>query len=290
MLFEDGIGTAGAGGSGAAPPAAAGTGSPAAPPAAGSAAAPPAAPPVIDWATAPQQLRTEYENQKAEAARLKAEGEKWGKLGDYDQVSQLHTSFNQRLSTAMTQGKALGYTEESIRAAMLEDPKGTLARLQTEYAAPAQTTQAEIDRRVREMLESEVKPIKERMDATVTNEAQSLYETERDRLYKAEFGDGLPDANKEELFEILDALVSADQAALTRLKFHKQTSDIARHMTEAKTVFFKRHNEYIAHERKRTGGNPPPGKPKDGGGNGSEGYGGKSLKIGGTVKDFIANL
>lgn len=252
----------------------------------GSAAAPPAASPVISWETAPKELRSQYETTKAEAERLKAEQEQWGKLGDREQVSKVYGAHSERLAKATDMGKSLGYTEQQIRDAMMDDPKGTLAFLQQEYTKPAPTTREALDKQLKEMLEAEVKPIRERMDETVNREANALYESERDRLYKAEFADGLPDENREELFEILDSMISSDQAALARLKFQKQTSDIARHMTAAKALLVKRHNAYIGHERKRSGGDPPPPKPGEGKPNG------KALDVklssGVKVRDLLA--
>lgn len=220
-------------------------------PADGSAAAPPAAP-VVNWETAPQQLRTEYENQKAETVRLKAEAERWSKLGDYDQVSKFHGTFNERVTQAIPLGRALGFTEQQVRDAMQDDPKGTMLYLQQQHQKP-EVQNAEAERkRIEELVDARVKPINERFDATINREANVLYEGERDRLYKTEFPDGLPPENQEELFEILDGLISADSKALSRLKFEHQVSDVARHMAQAKTVLMKRHNAYIAHERDRS--------------------------------------
>ena len=204
-----------------------------------------------------RQLREQYETTKAEAERFKSEAERWSKLGDYEQVSQLHGTFSQRLTQAVEAGRTLGFNEQQIREAMMEDPKGTLAYLQQEAAKPATLSQQEIDRRIREGIDSNIKPIREQFEAQANDKANGLYEAERDRLFKSEFTDGLPDENREELFEILDGLFAQDQAALSRLKFQGQTSDIKRHLEAAKTVFLKRHNAYIGHERGK-------GQPKDG--------------------------
>lgn len=272
----------------AAPPAAPGV---TAPPAEGSVVVPPATPPAITWDTAPQALRAEYENQKAEAARLKAENEQWQKVGDREQVSQFYGTFSQKLTQATAMGKALGYTDDKIREAMMEDPAKTLAYLQQEYAKPASASHEDLDNRLKSMVEERVKPLQERFDETVNREANARYEGERDRLYKTEFADGLPDENREELFEILDGLIAGDAAALTRLKYQNQTSDVARHMTQAKTIFLKRHNAYIGHERGHGGAPPPkPGAPPN-----SETGKFSERKLsgkfgGGTVGDFIKNL
>ncbi len=272
-------------------PASAGTGV-TAPPADGSAAASPAASPVISWETAPEKLRTEYEQQKAEAARLAAENGNWKKLGDYERVNQLHSAYEAKVQQVLPMGRSLGYTEQQIRQAMLEDPKGTAAYLQQEYSKPTTETRAEQERRLESLVNDRVKPIQERFDETINREANARYEGERDRLFKTEFVDGLPDDNREEFFEILDGLVANDPAALQRLKFQNQVSDVARHMAQAKTIFMKRHTAYIAHERGR-GSTPPPTAPgtppaKTNGKFSERKISGKLG--GGTVGDFIKNL
>lgn len=218
-----------------------------APPAEGSVAAPPAT--SIEENPGFKQLRSQYETTKAEADR-------WKKLGDYDRISQFHSTHEGKVQQVMPMGRSLGYSEEQIRAAMLEDPKGTAAYLQQEYQKPSGETREQQEKRLESLVNDRVKPIQERFEETINREANTRYEGERERLFKAEFADGLPDDNKEEFFEILDSLVASDPAALQRLKFQNQVSDVARHAAQAKTIFMKRHTSYIAHESGRSK-NPP---------------------------------
>lgn len=264
-----------------------------APPAGGSAAAPPAASPVIDWSTAPQQLRTQYETTKQEADRLRAEAERWSKLGDFDSVSKAYTNYAQNLSRTVEIGKALGYTEESLRASYEKDPTGTLNLVQQEYAKPpAQPlTREEMDRQIRERALEAVKPIQDMHNETINRDAERLYESERDRLFKAEFPDGLPDRAKAWVFKQLDDAMSADAEALSRLKFGKQISDVAKHFATVKTEYLQFTNDVVGHQRGQNGAPPKPGTPPRDTQTGR--YADRKLSDrmgGGTVGDLIKNL
>lgn len=254
-----------------------------APPAEGSVAAPPAA--SIEDNVGFKQLRSQYETTKAELDR-------WKTLGDPDEAHNAHDVFAPHLTNALKMGQALGYTADQVREAMKQDLPKTLAYLQQEYAKPPAESHEAIDKRVQSIVDEKVKPLQQRFDETLNREAQGRYEMERDRLYKTEFADGLPDDNKEELFEIFDALFTRDAEALRRLKFENQTSDVAKHLAQAKVIFMKRHNSYIAHERGKAVPPPKPGQqtpPADDSGK----FAGRKLSSkfgGGTVKDFIANL
>jgi hypothetical protein len=246
----------------------------------GSAAAPPAASP--DQSEGFKQLRGQYETTKAERDR-------WAGLGNYDDVSKVYQAHSQRISKAVEMGKALGYEEARIRQAMEDDPKGTIDFLNQKFQQPTQTSREDMNRQLKEMLEAEVKPIRQQLDDRANQDAENLYHGERDRLLKSEFPDGLPDSAREMLFEILDSLVSQDSAALGRLKFQKQTSDVARHFATAKTTLLKRFNDYEGFQRKRE---PIPGGKKA---DPNEGVKYSDRKIssafgGGTVKDLIGKL
>lgn len=280
---DPGAGVSANGGS----PSPSGSGSPAASPAApGSAAPSPGARPVISWETAPAQLRTEYENQKLEAARHKAEAERWQKLGDYDSVSKVHETFTGKLlAEALTMGKALGYTDEQVRESMLKNPRGTLDWLQQKHADPNVQAQQAEEQRLQALIDKRVQPINDRYDATMNRDAESLYEGERARLFKEDFAKGLPDENRDELFELLDARVAGDPQALQDLKFGKQTAAIAKHWKDAKDIFLKRHNAYSSHER-GAGGTPP----KNGNGNGKDGKPEPKTSFGLTAREMFRSL
>lgn len=272
----------------AAPPAAPGSGVPASP-ANGSVPASPAGSPVIDWKTAPEQLRTQYETTKAEAERLRAENERWGKLGDFNSVSQSQQAFQQKLTQATQLGATLGFTEQQIRDAMAEDPKGTLTYLLQESQKPSYREQQDIDRRIKEGIDTHTKPIREQFEAQANERANSLYQAERDRLFKSEFSDGLPDENRDELFDILLQSLNADGHAVDRIRQGGQVSDVKRHFEQAKTIFLKRHNSYIAHERGK--GQPKPGSRRTDDDQANVKYADRKLSSmfgGGTVKDLLS--
>lgn len=285
-MFEDSLNSGtGAGGSGAASPAAPGSGV-SAPPAGGSAAAPPAAPAAVSWETAPEQLRTAYQTTKAELDRIKAESDRWKGLGDYERVSAASQAFETKvLGHAISLGKTAGYTEDSVREAMLKDPVGTFNFLQQKAAEPDNAAREAESQRLRDIANESIKPIREEWDQAKTDKAVSLYDGEFDRLFKAEFADGLPDENREELKEIIDSLMNADPAALQRLKFQGQVSDVAKHFAQAKTVFTKRHQAYIGHERKGQGP-PNGGLPKPNGHAKAE----PKTSFGLTAKELFKNL
>jgi hypothetical protein len=206
----------------------------------------------------------------------------------------VYQTYTQNLNRTVEIGKALGYTEQSLRAAYEKDPTGTLNLVQQEYAKPpAQPlTREEMDRMVRERAQEAVKPIQDMHNETINRDAERLYETERDRLYKQEFPEGLPDRAKARLFKELDDAISADSEALSRLKFGKQTSDVAKHFTAVKTEFLQFQNEIIGHQR---GQNTTTAQNRtvvpERGENGRFAERKISSKLGGgTVGDFIKNL
>lgn len=235
----------------AAPPAA-----PAVPPSpgTGSAAVPPAA--SLEDNVGFKNLREQYEQTKREA-------DQWKSLGNYDDVAQAHKTYGETLKNAIKLGASLGYSETEIRESMVKNAFQTAAflRQEAEKRQPQAINRLDVEKQLKTLVDESLKPYTQRQEDTLNREATGRYDGEFDRLVKSDFADGLPPECREVLYEMVSDSIAADAAALSRLKYNNQVSDVARHFADTKTKFLKMMNSYIAHERERTAGTPPAGTP-----------------------------
>src|SRR5436190_9693789 len=235
----------------AAPPAAPPAADPGASPTPGSAAAPPAA---VPESPNIKQLREQYEATKAQL-------EPWTRLNLKPDDVAAHYPVLQKMRTEATElGEALGYDAAEVQEFFLKDPVQVLAYLrqqrQTRQAQPL--TQGDLKKQLDKMVEERLKPITQREDLRLNKEAEFRFDGEFDKLFKTEFKDGLPDEVRDALYEMVGQLVGEDDAAIRRLKFEGQVSDVAKYFEQAKTRVLKTLAAWSAHERKRAGGEPPP--------------------------------
>jgi hypothetical protein len=241
----------------AAPPAATPPADPPAPPADGSAAPPPGAPPAESANV--RQLREQYET-------LKTKLEPWEKLNaDPKAVATHHQLVSKMRTEAVELGEQLGYDKAEIEEFFGQDPVAVLNHLRQKVASAEQTPlkPGDLKKQLDKMVEDRLKPITERENQRLDKEAVFRFDTEFDRLYKETFKDGLPDECREAIYEMAGQLMGDDVKAIERLKFQGQIADVKRYFQDAQTRFLKVVNSYLAHERKRTGGElpPPPGAP-----------------------------
>lgn len=241
----------------AAPPAATPPADPPAPPADGSAAPPPGAPPVESPNV--KQLREQYE-------ALKTKHEPWEKLNaDPKDVATHHQLISKMRTEAVELGEQLGYDKAEIQQFFADDPVAVLNHLRQKAALAEQTPlkPGDLKKQLDKMVEDRMKPITDRENQRLNKEAEFRFDTEFDRLYKENFKDGLPDECREAIYEMASNLIGDDAKAIERLKMQGQVADVKRYFQDAQTRFLKVVNAYLAHERKRTGGEPPavPGAP-----------------------------
>lgn len=235
---------------------------PAAPPAAPAAQAVPAAPPAADRAADPssasqesvglRQLREQYEG-------LKRDYEPWQKLNAKpDEVAASHSAYSKLRTEAVTLGQQLGYDANEVAKLFGEDPVKVLTYLRQQGQARQQQplNRDDIQRDMQRIARETLQPVTERMNAQMDQEAEFKFNSEFDRLYKANFADGLPDKAREALQDMVSDLMGQDDEGIKRLKFEGKVSDIARHFETAKTRLMEVYMAMSQAERNRAGGNP----------------------------------
>jgi hypothetical protein len=210
-----------------------------------------------------RQLREQYES-------VKGQLEPWSRLNAKpDEVAQQISVYSRLQGEAQELGRALGYPAEQVAEAFAKDPARTVAFLYQQAALQQSQPPSPQDLRqeMRRMVEDGMKPILSREDLRLTQEAESRFTREFDRLFTEKFKEGLPAEARDAIEEMVGQLVGDDPEACRRLKFQGQVSDVQRYFDAAVTRFLKIVNAYSTHERQRINGNPsptpssPPGKP-----------------------------
>jgi len=234
----------------AAPPASSAPAVPASP-ADGSVAAPPAASPDTPGI---RQFREQYE-------ALKSAYEPWKNLNRTPDDVQRQISTVERMSTEAVQlGERLGYDAGEVRELFARDPVQVLAYLRQALTESNNKPVSANDLRneMSRTVEQGLKPIYERENARMDREAEFRFDSEFDRLFKENFKDPLPAKAKEALYEMVGQLVGEDAAAIRRLKFDGQVSDIGKHFNAAKTRLLDIFAEWSTAERQRLGRESAP--------------------------------
>jgi len=215
----------------------------------------------IDWKTAPEHFRREYET-------LKSKHEPWEKLGVApDQIGRFQGTYNKVSEQAINVGTQLGYTKDEIIEALEADPVKTIDFLRNQAAAAEEDRagsggddlQSQIDAAVEERFA----PIQQRENERMTTEANALFErTVYNEIVNAYKADGVDVANipEDEKFMLTSAtseIMKYDDKALHALKFGGSTASIQKCFQEAKTYLDKYYMARSTRERGAVAGGPP---------------------------------
>lgn len=238
---------------------------PAASPAASAtpAASPAATGPAVDWKTAPAQLRTAYE-------QTKAEHDKYLAIGKPEDIQSQVTQFKAIQDQTFDLGRKLGYQDDELQEAFSKKPVETLIWLRQQAAARAsaapqrRTDPNAPDKNLERLVDQRLAPVTEYLNQQATDAANGRFETEFGRLFTEAFPEGDTEL-KEFLFDFTSELMKYDSAALLRLKKEGKVSDIAKYFKQASDRFNTVHTKYQGYQQKRLGGvkkdDPTPAGP-----------------------------
>jgi hypothetical protein len=229
-------------------------GVPAATPAAqGSSAGPLPASGELNWSTAPAQFRQQYET-------LKSQAEPYLKLGSKPEEIQSHMAIAQKFSTGVVEiGTALGYDEEEVRQSLASDPQGTydfLRQKQAEAEKNGTAQQPDIKKLLQKELDARLKPITEREEKRMNDEAVYRYDQAFDSQFNALFKDELKDFPADEkatLYDVASFMFQGDKEAMARLKFEGKTSDVSKYVDQARSWLDKYFLARTQRDQKRAG-------------------------------------
>jgi hypothetical protein len=198
-----------------------------------------------------RQLREAYEN-------LKRDHEPYSKLGKPDEISSRVTIATKIEQAAIETGTALGYQEQEIREALLNDPEGTIAFLRKQQSESS-ANQDPVEK-LQQMLDKRLKPFEEQQaqerEVKILSEAQGRFNTAFEDGMKSLFkDDAVPEAEKDILYEGTLMLLRRDPEAVKALREGKQ-SDVAKFLTETKSMLDK---YYISRSQRDTKPAPSTG-------------------------------
>jgi hypothetical protein len=193
-----------------------------------------------------RQLREAYDN-------LKKEYEPYQKLGKPDDISGNVSIATKITQAAVEAGTALGYQEQEIREALVNDPDGTLAFLRQKQAESAQNQDP--TQKLQQLLDKRLKPLEDTFakekEAKISSEANTRFNTAFDEGMKSLFKDEtLPTEEQDVLYEGALLLLRRDPEAVKALREGKQ-SDVAKYLTEAKSMLDKYYLGRTQRESKR---------------------------------------
>lgn len=191
-------------------------------------------------------------------------------LKDPAAALQAHERVQGMFKQGSEMAKALGYTEESFKAAFEDDPVDTLSHLRGEFnkANPDLAAQERMNKAAREAARKETAPITEQLNRQQTEVAMQKFDSEFTRLLtddKLGFGKDVPDDVRKEMFDLMDAMITDD--VLKELKSSGKVAGIQKVFEQAKGRLIKTINAYngmIAGQARGNGGgngNGNGGKP-----------------------------
>ena len=223
-----------------------------------------------------RQLREQYE-------QLKSQYEPYSKLGKPEEI-QSHVSIAQKLtSTAVELGAALGYEEQEIRNALINDPDGTIAFLRAKQAeAQKNGTAPQPD--INKIIEKKLQPIMQREEQRQNDEANSRFDSAFDQTIKTLYkDDALDEGERGFLYTVASTIIANVDGARERILSGK-SSDIQKAVDEARSYLDKYYLARVAREQKRIGkpANPQTGQPHTGS-NGMD----RKLSNGSTVREIL---
>lgn len=249
--------------------------------------------PTIDWNTAPQQLRDEYN-------RVKAEHEKWSKLGDYDTTSTHAETTRGFIEEAYTVGEKLGFTEEQIQGSLTKNFIGTINFLRQKAAEAAGTGgqggqgggqggQKTLQDQIKEALDQQLGPINKDLQDRQVQAANQRFDGEVNRLmqdtFKADFGT-MPMEVKNLFLDAASELFKYDTAGSQDLFKNGKVAGVQKAFDQAKTII---EGAFIKWQQWKTSG---AGGQQQGGGNrqagGGDNGGAADLKGGSFLDSIIA--
>jgi hypothetical protein len=206
------------------------------------------------------QLRSAYDALKAEYEPFKALNVK------PDQVSQFSTVYQKTFNEVAAIGRELGYPDDELVEALMENPVATLDYLRNEHQRAQQGQQRPDDGRdlnelIAERIEEAIAPINARENDRMTSEANAVFERTSWQLaadmYKAEGLDiaNVPEDETSLLISAASEILKYDDDALKALKYQGKTAGIAKAFNEAKTLLDK----YFVARSNRGNGAARPG-------------------------------
>lgn len=184
-----------------------------------------------------EQLRRTYEETKGNL-------EKWTKLGANPEEVAGHATVGQRL---YTQNEAiatkLGYSKEEFREAFNADPAKTMAFLARKAGEQARVdgskplTRDELNRLLEEKLGEATKPLEERENMRLAQEADfkvsQTFEKLGQQTFTPEGWKAMPQGEREVLQLVMQEMLAYDEQALVEIKTKGATAPVQKYFQEA---------------------------------------------------------
>lgn len=235
--------------------------------------APAGQPSQIDWNTAPQHLRSAYEQTKRSLDDLQGKYQPWSQLNvKPEQVGQFQGVYTKVYNEAASVGRELGYPDAEISEALAEDPIRTIEFLRNEsqrmQSGGQQRGQGEdLQDLVSQHVQQAIGPIQERENIRATNEANSLFERTVHQMATDSFkAEGIDVANipQDEMFMLASAtseILKYNEDALRDLKYNGKTAAVQQAFQEARTYLDKYYLARSGRDKARLQPVARPGQP-----------------------------
>lgn len=253
--------------------------------------------PTIDWGTAPQQLRDEYD-------RVKAEHEKWSKLGDYDTASTHAQTTRQFIEEAYTSGEKLGFTEQQIQNSLTKNFLGTINFLRQKAAEANGSNnnggqggqnqgggQKSLQDQIKEALDQQLGPINKDLQDRQVQAANNRFDGEVNRLmqesFKTDFGT-MPTEVKNLFLDAASELFKYDTQGSQDLFKNGKVAGVQKAFNEAKTIIEGAFIKWQQWKTSGAGGQQTGGGNRQSSGGGNNGNSDADLK-GSSFLDSIIN-
>jgi hypothetical protein len=190
----------------------------------------------------------------ADLRTLRQNYESYKKLGDLDKLTPEVQGYRGAIAKVHELGRTLGYTEDSVQAAFLNDPVATIQALQQEAQQQARNPQATDPKNndPRNMVREEIAPLMQFVQKQMTDAANTRFENEFSNLLGAdpEFKD-CPEDVRTAIRDMVSESFKHDEPAMQRL-LQGKTSDIKKYVDGVKERFLKVVNAHSQWKGTRT--------------------------------------
>ena len=197
----------------------------------------------------------------ADIRTLRQNYESYKKLGDLDKLQPEVQGYRGAIAKVHELGRNLGYSEDSVQAAFLNDPVATIQALQAEAQERAKnppTRETPNANDPRAIVREEISPIVQFVQKQMTDAANTRFENEFTSLLSsdAEFKDCPPEV-RDAIKDMVSESFKHDEPAMQRL-LQGKTSDIKKYVDGVKERFLKVVNAHSQWKGTRTA----PGETK----------------------------
>lgn len=198
--------------------------------------------------------------------------ERYSKIGKPEEIEGFKQVYEATFNHATQMAKALGYSEDEVRAALAKDPLKTVRFLEGKYQQASQNPDfqrsQEIEDRIAQAVRKATEPYNQHLNKQIAEQAFTRFENTFNEALSADAATkDSPAEVRELLFDYVSESMQYDPEAVKALREGK-TAVVQKYFDEAKTRLFKVFTAWQAHETKKTGGQPmnqqggAPAKPK----------------------------